>query len=338
MKAYTIGSQQGIASLTAGTRDVPQPGPGQVLVKVRAVALNHRDLLIVSGKYGPARPEDRVPVSDGIGEVAGLGEGVSGLAIGQRVTAPHFVSWTDGPFSPAYFGHDLGVTHDGWLAEYVLVPAHAIVQVPDALTDRQAAALSGAALTAWNAIVEVGKVRAGDSVLALGTGGVSIMALQIARMCGARVAITSSSDEKLEQARALGAEVTVNYRQDPEWEKTVFAALGNGADIVVETGGLATLRQSIAAAAPLGRIAIIGALAGTASDPLPNFGTIIGKNLAIHGIAAGGRAMLQRLVTAIVANGMEPVINKVFGFDEASEAYAYLHSGDHFGKVMIQIA
>jgi len=338
VKAYTIGSQQGIASLAAVTKDVPQPGPGQVLLKVQAVALNHRDLLIVSGKYGALRPEDRVPVSDGVGEVVALGEGVSGFAPGQRVTAPHFVAWTDGPFSPAYFGHDIGVTHDGWLAEYVLVPAHALVKVPDSLTDRQAAALSGAALTAWNAIVEVGKVRAGDSVLALGTGGVSIMALQIAKMCGARVAITSSSDEKLEQARGLGADVTVNYRSDPEWEKTIFAALGNGADIVVETGGLATLRQSIAVAAPLGRIAIIGGLAGTVSDPLPNFGTIIGKNLAIRGIAAGGRAMLQRFVNAIAANGMEPVINKVFAFDEAPEAYAYLQSGDHFGKVMIQVA
>ncbi|MGF7153418.1 zinc-dependent alcohol dehydrogenase family protein [Novosphingobium gossypii] len=338
MKAYTIGSQQGIASLTAVTKDVPQPGPGQVLVKVQAAALNHRDILIVSSKYGAPRPESRVPVSDGVGEIAVLGEGVSGFEAGERVIAPHFVAWTDGPFSPAYFGHDIGVTHDGWLAEYVLIPAHALVKVPDSLTNRQVAALSGAALTAWNAIVEVGKVKAGDSVLALGTGGVSIMALQIARMCGARVAITSSSDEKLEQARALGADVTVNYRNDPEWEKTVFAALGNGADIVIETGGLATLRQSIAAAAPLGRIAIIGALAGTVSDPLPNFGTIIGKNLAIHGIAAGGRAMLQRLVNAIAANGMEPVVNKVFGFDEARDAYAYVHSGDHFGKVMIQIA
>jgi NADPH:quinone reductase-like Zn-dependent oxidoreductase len=338
MKAYTIGSQQGIASLTAVTKDVPKPGPSEVLVKVRAVALNHRDLLIVSSKYGAPRPEDRVPVSDGVGEIAALGEGVTGYEVGQRVTAPHFVSWTDGPFSPAYFGHDLGVTHDGWLAEYVLVPAQALVKVPDSLTDRQVAALSGAALTAWNALVEVGRIKASDTVLALGTGGVSIMALQIARMCGARVAITSSSNEKLEQARALGAEVTVNYREDPEWEKIVFAQLGNGADIVVETGGLATLRQSIAAAAPNGRIAIIGALAGAASEPLPNFGTIIGKNLAIHGIAAGGRGMLQRLVNAIAANGMEPVINKVFGFDEAAQAYSYLHSGDHFGKVMIQVA
>lgn len=337
MKVYQIGSQQGLDSLVSAEVDTPKPGAGEVLVKMRAVCLNHRDLLILSGKYGPARPENRIPVSDGVGEIAQLGEGVSGHAEGDRVVMPHFVDWIGGPFSPTVFGHDIGVTHDGWLAEYMVVPAHALVPVPDTLTDAQAAPLAAASLTAWNALNVVGKVKSGDAVLSLGTGGVSIMALQIAKMAGARVCITSSNDEKLERARELGADVTINYRTNADWEKEAFEKLGGGADIVVETGGLATLQKSIGAAAPNGRIAIIGALAGTATDPLPAFGAIIGKNLGIHGIAAGSRAMLVDLVKAVAANDMKPVINRKFGFSEAKDAYAYLASGDHFGKVMIEM-
>lgn len=337
MKAYQIGSQNGLESLVYTDVPTPSAGAGQVLVKTRAVCLNHRDLSILSGKYGPTRPETRIPVSDGVGEIAQIGEGVSGFAEGDRVVMPHFVDWIGGPFSPAVFGHDIGVSHDGWLAEYMVVPAHALVKVPAGMTDAQAAPLAAASLTAWNAMNVVGRMKAGDAVLALGTGGVSIMALQIAKMGGARVAITSSSDEKLAQARALGADVTVNYRTNPDWEKDVFAQLGGGADIVVETGGLATLQKSIGAAAVNGRIAIIGALAGSVADPLPAFGTIIGKNLSIHGIAAGSRAMLVDLVAAVAANGMVPVINRTFAFSEAAEAYAYLASGDHFGKIMIEM-
>lgn len=337
MKAYQIGGRKGLESLIQTEVETPRPGPGEVLVKMRAVCLNHRDLLILSGKYGPARPETRIPVSDGVGEIAQLGEGVSGYAEGDRVSMPHFVNWIDGPFSPTVFGHDIGVTHDGWLAEYLVVPAHALVKVPDSLSDERVAPLAAASLTAWNAMMVVGGLKPGASVLALGTGGVSIMALQIAKMAGARFCITSSSDEKLERARALGADVTINYSTNPDWEKEAFEKLGGGADIVVETGGLATLQKSIAAAAPNGRIAIIGALAGTVSDPLPAFGTIIGKNLGLHGIAAGSRAMLADLVKAVDANGMEPVINRRFGFSEAREAYAYLASGNHFGKIMIEM-
>ncbi len=337
MKAYQIGGQKGLESLVSTEVETPKPGTGEVLVKMRAVCLNHRDLLILSGKYGPSRPETRIPVSDGVGEIAELGDGVESCAQGDRVVMPHFVDWVEGAFRPAVFGHDIGVSHDGWLAEYLVVPAHAVVKVPDNLTDAQAAPLAAASLTAWNALNVVGKMKSGDAVLALGTGGVSIIALQLAKMAGARFCVTSSSDEKLERARELGADVTINYRSNPEWEKEAFEKLGGGADIVVETGGLATLQQSIGAAAPNGRIAIIGALAGAASDPLPAFGTIIGKNLALHGIAAGSRAMLVDLVKAVSANDMKPVINRTFGFSEAADAYAYLASGDHFGKIMIEM-
>jgi NADPH:quinone reductase-like Zn-dependent oxidoreductase len=338
VKAYQIGDQTGLQSLTAVERTPPTPGPGMVVVKVRAVCLNHRDLSIISGRYGPRRPETRTPGSDGIGEVAALGEGVTGLAVGDRVTSGHFVTWTGGAFTPAAFGADLGVSLDGWLAEQVLIPAASLVRVPDALDDAQVAPLSAAGLTAWHALVEFGRIKAGDWVLALGTGGVAIFALQIAKMHGARVAITSSSDEKLALARQLGADVTINYVTDPDWASAVTRETGgHGADIVVETGGQATLSRSIAAAAVNGRIAIIGALAGEAKEGLPNFGTLIGKNLVLKGIAAGNRAMLVDLVAAAAANDLKPVISETFPFDRADEAYAYLSASGHIGKVMLRL-
>ncbi|MFZ4689768.1 MAG: zinc-dependent alcohol dehydrogenase family protein [Polymorphobacter sp.] len=339
MKAYAIGAQTGLDSLTAVTRPDPAPGPGEVVVKVLKVCLNHRDMLVLAGTYGARRPPERIPVSEGVGEVLAVGAGVTAVKPGDRVVAPHFVTWLDGAFSPAAFGHDVGITHDGWLAEQVCLPAAALIRLPDTVSTLQAAPLASSALTAWHAVVEVGNVKAGDLVLALGTGGVSIFALQIARMCGARVAITSSSDEKLALARSLGADITVNYATDPDWAATIAAANGGvGADIIVETGGQATLAQSINAAAPNARIVIIGALAGAASTGLPNYGAIIGKNLVLRGIAEGSRAMLSRLVAAVAANGLEPMIDRSFGFDDAAAAYAYLKSGAHVGKVVIDVA
>ena len=339
MKAFQIGEQTGLDSLTAMTRREPVAGTGEAVLKVRLVCLNHRDLLVLAGTYGAKRPPERVPVSEGVGEIIALGEGVTGVSIGDRVVFPHFVTWTDGAFSMSAFGNDIGITHDGWLAEQVKVPAKALIRVPGGMSDEQAAPMASSALTAWNALVEVGNIKAGDTVLALGTGGVSISALQIAKANGARVAITSSSDEKLELARKLGADITINYRTTPDWGAELMKQTGGyGADIVVETGGQATLSQSIAAAAVNGRIVIIGVLAGAASEGLPNYGTIIAKNLILRGIAEGSRAMLERLLKAVDCNGIEPVIDKVFTFEDAPAAYAYLHSGAHVGKVMIKIA
>ena len=338
MRAFQIGDQSGIEALTATTRPDPVATPGMVVLAPRLVSLNNRDIQIMRGAYGAKKPVERIPVSEGVGEVVAVGDGVSGFSVGDRVIAPHFVNWTGGDFGFHAFGHDVGVTHDGWLAERVVVPATALVRVPEALSDRQAAALPSAALTAWNAVVEVGKVKAGDLVLALGTGGVSTFALQIAKANGARVAITSSSDDKLAIARELGADITINYRTHPDWAAELMKATANaGADIVVETGGQATLSQSIAAAAVNATIVIIGVTAGKAADGLPNYGTIIGKNLTLRGIAEGSRAMLVRLVRAVEANGIEPVVNKVFAFDQAPEAYAYLASSEHVGKVMIEV-
>lgn len=341
MKVYEIGTQQGLSSLRIAERPALQPGPGQVVLRVRAVCLNHRDLLVLQGTYGPCRPESRIPASDGVGDVLALGEGVQDLAIGQRVTCPHFSTWLDGEFHPRFFAEDLGISRDGWLAEQILVPAAALVKVPDSLSDAQAAALPAAALTAWNALVEVGRIKAGDLVLALGTGGVAMLALQLAKLHGARVAITSSSDEKLATAREMGADFTVNYRSHPDWAAELLRQTGGeGADIVIETGGLPTLATSIAAAAPNGRLALIGALAASPADGAPqlqNLFGIVGKNLTLRGITAGSRRMLQAMVRAVAAGNMAPLIHREFDFDDAAAACAHLITGDHLGKVLIRV-
>lgn len=338
MKAYEIGEQQGLASLTLKDRPDPTPGFGQVVLRVRAVCLNHRDLLALAGAYGPRRPANRIPVSDGIGEVIAIGDGVSNVKIGDRTFCGHFVTWLDGSFTPDYLFRDLGISLDGWLAEKILVPADALVAVPDALSDEQAAALPAAGLTAWNSLVEVGQIRAGDLVLALGTGGVSIFALQLAKMHGARVAITSSSDEKLAIMRSLGADITVNYKTTPDWATAVVQANGGtGANIVIETGGLSTLAQSIAAAAPNARIALIGALASGSEPSLTNLSGIVVKNLTLRGITAGNRKMMLDLVKAATANNLKPIIDRTFPFAESPAAYAYLKSGAHIGKIMIRV-
>lgn len=337
MKAYQIGPQTGLDSLTLVERPDPVPGAGEVLLAPRLVGLNHRDLLVLSGHYGAPKPEDRIPVSEGVAEVKAVGAGVHHVKVGDRVIFAHFATWIDGAFSPSAFAHDIGITHDGWLAERLCVPAAPLIVVPEGISDEQAAPLASAALTAWNAVVEVGQVKAGDTVLTLGTGGVSIFALQIARMNGARVAITSSNDDKLELARKLGADILINYRTNPAWEAELLEKTGgHGADIIVENGGQASLPQSITAAAPNGRIIVIGALAGQATGGIPNYGAIIGKNLVIRGIAEGSKAMLKRLLDAVAINGIEPVIDRVFPFDEAKQAYEYLHQAGHVGKILIR--
>jgi NADPH:quinone reductase-like Zn-dependent oxidoreductase len=337
MKAFQIGPQTGLDALTATSRPDPVAGPGEAVLKVRLIGLNNRDVQVLNGKYGAKKPEERVPLSEGIGEVIAVGAGISTVKVGDRAVFAHFTSWIDGDFSMAYFGADLGISYDGWLAEQVKVPGAALIPVPAGVSDEQAI-LASAGLTAWHALVEVGKIQAGDLVLTLGTGGVSIYALKIAKAAGARVAITSSSDEKLALAKSLGADICVNYTTTPDWAAEVNRLSGGkGADIVVETGGQATLGASINAAAVNGRIVIIGALAGPATEGLSNYGAMIGKNLTLKGIAEGSRAMFARLLRAVEANGITPVIDKVFPFDQAAEAYAHLAGGSHVGKVLIKL-
>ncbi len=335
-RAWQIGRQQGIESLQLVARPVPEPGPAEVVIAVRAAALNHRDLNIVAARYGPAKPPTRVPASDGAGEVVALGAGVTSWRVGDRVTAPHFVDWLDGQYSPGIFARDLGNTADGWLAERIVLPAASLVRVPEALSFEQAAALGAAGITAWAVLEDFARVKPGDTVLALGTGGVAVLSLQIAKMAGATVALTSSSDAKLEAVRALGADVLVNYRTRPDWHVAVRDATGGrGVDIVVETAGVATLPQSLACCAPNARVGLLGALAGRperAGDLTP----MIGANALVKGITSGSRRMLEDLLRACAANGVAPRIDKVFPFDELPEAYRHLEAGAHVGKVVIR--
>jgi NADPH:quinone reductase-like Zn-dependent oxidoreductase len=335
MNAWQVGKQQGIDSLQQVRRPAPVAGPGEVVVRVRAAALNHRDLMIASTRYGARKPEDRVPLGDGSGEILELGAGVAGWTVGDRVTAPHFVNWIDGAYSPAIFSRDVGNSADGWLAERIVLPAASLVRVPESLSHQEAAALGAAGITAWAVIEAFAGVKAGDVVLALGTGGVAVLALQIAKMAGATAAITSSSDAKLAIARELGADITVNYRTQPDWPAAVRAATGGrGVDIVVETVGVASLSQSLACCAPNARIGLLGALGGRPEGGSDLQG-LIGGNAIIKGITAGSRRMHEDLLRACAANRVRPKIDRRFAFDQAPAAYRYLEAGDFVGKIVI---
>ena len=334
-KAFEVGPQQGLASMRAVTRQVDELSAGEVLVQVRAAALNHRDLSIMRGQYGARKPETRVPGGDGAGEVVAVGPGVSDIAPGDRVTAPHFVQWLDGEYDPAIFAADLGSSRDGWLAEFIRLPAPALVKLPDGMSFDDAAALGAAGITAWTVLRTLGQIKPGDTVLTLGTGGVSILALQIAGMAGARVAITSSSDAKLAIVRDMGADITVNYRSDSDWPATVRAATGGrGVDIVVETVGLATLTQSLSCCAPNARIGLLGALGGRPETGAELGGLILG-NVVLKGITSGSRQMLQDLLTAFAVNGVRPRIDRIFPFADTPAAYDYLAKAGHIGKVVV---
>ena len=338
MHAWQVGAQQGIDSLEQVERDAPLPGPGEVLVAVRASALNHRDLSIAAGHYGKPKPASRIPLGDGAGEVIALGAGVAGIAVGERVTAPHFSTWLDGAYQPSVFEGDLGNGRDGWLAERIVLPATSLVRIPDGLSYEDAAALGAAAITAWSVLETFAGVKPGDVVLTLGTGGVAVLALQIARLAGARVAITSSSDAKLARVRALGASICVNYRTTPQWHEVVMAATGGrGVDIVVETVGVSTLPQSLRCCAPNARIGLLGALGKPAEvQGLGALMPMIGANAVIKGITSGSRRMHEDLLRAFASAGMRPSIDRVFGFEDAAAAYRYLEAGDFVGKIVIR--
>ena len=337
MKAYQIKSPGSLDGLAHVDLPDPVPGPGQIVVRVHAAALNYRDLMIVLGHHGGTTPPDRIPMSDGAGEVVGVGEGVSRVKVGDRVAGLFFQTWLDGGIRAAHHASALGGAQDGMLAEYVTLSAEGIVKLPDWMTYEEGASLPCAAVTAWNGLVEQGHLTAGETVLLQGTGGVSMFALQIAKAHGARVILTSSSDEKLQRAKALGADEVVNYRTTPGWDKAVWALTGKqGVDHVVEVGGPGTLAKSLQAARHGGHIAQIGVLSDVEAkvSPMP----ILGKSLHVSGIYVGSRAMFERLLLALTVGQIHPIIDRVFPFAEAQAAYAYLQSGAHFGKVVIRVA
>lgn len=335
MKAYEY-PKLGLENLTLVDRDVPKPGPKQVVVQFHAASLNYRDLLFALGHYNPRPNLPAIPLSDGAGEVAALGEGVTRWKKGDRVCPIFMQGWLEGPLTQDMRHTALGGGGlDGVLREYGAFHEEGLMPIPAHLSYAEAATLPCAAVTAWNALVHVGKIKAGDTVLTLGTGGVSIFALQFAKMHGCRVIATSSSDEKLKRVRDLGADETINYKTTPEWDREALRLTnGAGVDHVVEVGGAGTLPRSINAARVEGLISLIGVLAqGDGVDPMK----ILMKSLQVKGIFVGSRGMFEQMNRAITENKLKPVIDKTFAFAQAPEALKYLQSGSHFGKIVVQI-
>jgi NADPH:quinone reductase-like Zn-dependent oxidoreductase len=338
MRAYEIvAGSAGIDGLRGCERPEPRPAAGQILVRMRAASLNYRDLMIARGQYGGrAIKQNTVPLSDGAGEVVAVGADVSRFRVGDRVAGTFFRHWIDGPPLPGPRIALGAPPADGEHAEYVAFGEHDAVAIPAHLTLEQAATLPCAAVTAWHALVVTAGVRPGETVVVLGTGGVSIFALQFARVAGARVLVTSSSDEKLARARALGASGCINYRATPDWDQEVLTLTGGrGADCVVEVGGTGTLDRSMQAVGVGGRILLIGVLTGRSGNVNPYL--LMGKHASLHGIFVGSRTMFERMNAAIECNALAPVIDRSFDFDEAAEAYRHLERGAHFGKVVIRL-
>lgn len=332
MKAWQIVSDGGIDSLHLADVAVPEPGPGEVRVKIAASSINFRDLMTIKDPVARGLPYPRVPNSDGAGTVTAVGAGVTGVKVGDRVASCFFQDWPAGPCSVDVMNSALGGALDGVLAEEVVLKAGGVIPIPDHLSFAQAATLPCAALTAWHALAEVGRVTAGDTVLLLGTGGVSIFALQFAKLMGARVILTSSSDAKLERARAMGADETVNYRTTPEWQDAVMDLTGGvGVDVTVEVGGAGTLAKSIAATRVGGAIGLIGVLTGGEINPT----LIMRKSLKVQGIYVGSYRMFAEMNAAIGLHRLEPVIDQRFAFDDAKDAYRAMEAAGHFGKIVI---
>jgi NADPH:quinone reductase-like Zn-dependent oxidoreductase len=334
MKTYVLKSFS-IDTLALEDRPQPRPGHGEVLLQMRAWSLNYRDLMIVKGLYNPKMRLPIVPLSDGVGQVVEVGPGVTRVQLGERVAGAFMPKWIAGEITEEKARSPLGGGDIGMLSEYVVLDQEALVHLPQHLTDEEAATLPCAAVTAWHALVAEGELKAGDSVLTQGTGGVSLFALQFARMTGARVLITSSSDQKLERALKLGAADGINYKTVPDWDKKARELTGTGFDHVVEVGGAGTLPRSLRAARLGGRISLIGVLTGGAGEvnPLPT----LMKNIRIQGIFVGSREMFEAMNRAIHQNRLKPVVDRVFSFQEVPQAFRYLESAAHFGKICIRL-
>jgi len=336
MKAFEIQGGFGLEHVRPAEREMPVPGPDEVLIRLRAVSLNSRDLGVISGFYDPNLKMPLIPVSDGVGEVVGMGERAGKFKPGDRVSAIFTQSWITGEPTQANWVSTLGYPLPGLLAEYAVLPEEGLVRVPEHLTDEEAAALPCAGVTAWHAVVEEGKVKAGDTVVVQGTGGVALFALQFAKLHGAKVIVTSSSDEKLEKAKLLGADSGIHYLRTPDWDKAVLEQTnGRGADHILELGGAATLNRSVTALKVGGRISIIGLLSGARAE-LDIVPALIRK-ARLQAINVGSRSMFERMIRAIEQSGLRPVVDRVFPFEQSVEALRYFEQGAHFGKVCIRM-
>ena len=337
MRAYQILPGDNIDGLQCVDLTQRELANGEVRIRVHAVSLNYRDLMVASGNYLVNVDNPIIPCSDGAGEVLAVGHGVSRLQVGDRVAASFFPHWQDGRTSPVKIRHALGGDIDGMLAEEVVLHEDALVKIPPQLSYAEAATMPCAGVTAWNAIFESSNaIKPGDTVLLLGTGGVSVLGLQLARAAGLRTIITSSSDEKLQRARELGAHHTINYVATPEWQEEVLRFThGAGADVVLEVGGQGTVNRSVASCAMGGSVAIIGGVSGFGGEVNP--ASLLAGAKRMVGIFVGSRAMLEQVMRFAATGDIKPVVDRVFHFDQAREAYRYMESGSHFGKVVISV-
>lgn len=337
MRAYQILPGANIDALQCVDYPDRDLAPFEVRIRVHAVSLNYRDLMVASGNYLVTVDDPIIPCSDGAGEVLAVGPGVTRVQVGDRVAGSFFPYWQDGATSPEKIRHALGGDIDGMLAEEVVLHEEALAKIPASLSFVEAATMPCAGVTAWNALfVSSNAIKPGDTALFLGTGGVSVLGMQLAGAAGLRTIITSSSDEKLQRARELGAHHTINYQSIPEWHEEVLALTqGRGANVVLEVGGKGTVNRSVSAAAMGGTIAIIGGVSGFGGEVNP--ASLLATAKRLVGIFVGSRTMLDDVMRFADVTGLKPVIDRVFPFGQAKEAYRYMESGSHFGKVVIDV-
>ncbi len=335
MKTYQLHELSGPDGLKIEEVPSPAPGHGEVLIRLRAVSLNFRDLMMIKGAYNPKIKLPFVPVSDGAGEVMAAGAGVTRFRGGERVVIPFMPGWLDGDCDDEKARSALGGGGVGLLAEQAVLPEQALVPIPAHLSFEEAATLPCAGVTAWHGLIASGGIKPGDTVLVQGTGGVSLFGLQFARMAGARVIATSSSDQKLARALELGAAHGINYQTTPEWDKRARELTGGkGVDHIVEVGGAGTLPKSLRAVRLGGTITLIGVLSGFGEiNPMP----ILMKNIRVQGVFVGSRAMLAEMSRAMETNQLHPIVDRIFPFEQAVDAFKHLESGAHFGKVVIRM-
>ena len=337
MSTYKIRAGAGIEGLTLTEVPSRALAPHEVRVRVHAVSLNYRDLMVAKGTYLVSSDEPVVPTSDAAGEIIEVGKSVTRFKTGDRVITTFFPNWIDGEPTAAKTSFPFGAGADGLLAKEVALDEAALVAIPDSLGYSEAATLSCAGLTAWTALFWEANLKPGDSVLLLGTGGVSIAALQIAKAAGLYTVITSSSDEKLARAKSLGANATINYRTTPEWQTEVLTLTnGRGVDLVLEVGGTNTLAKSVNSTRMGGSVAIIGGVSGFGGEFQPF--SLIGGKRKLLGVYVGPRKALEELVNFVALNKIKPVVDREFPFSQAREAYAFLDAGQHFGKVIINVS
>ena len=333
MKAVTVKQPGGLDHLQIIEKPDPTPGPREVVVRWHATSLNYHDYLVAVGAIPVA--DGRIPMSDGAGEIIGLGEGVSNWKVGDKVMALFFPNWIEGKPSLQKTMAISGESVDGYITEASCVAATAVTRIPEGYTYAEAATLPCAAVTAWRGLMVEGNIQAGDKVLIEGTGGMSIFALQLAKMAGAKVFATTSSDAKAERLKSMGVEAVVNYKEDERWGKTIFKISEGGVDHVLDVGGGSTMRNSIEAVAIGGHIASIGILGGGRKGEI-TFPKLFFKHLRMTGLAVGSRVMQEQMVEAININGMKPIVDKSFGIDQLAEAFQYQAAGKHFGKIVLE--